>query len=327
MSLIIDPPILDFGEMRMASTARQQFSLTNNGSDRLEVTLQSALPWLVAIPGPYYLGAGQTQNITVQINTTSLTSLGVYRGQVELTSLTGSLILSVSLEIVPPFIFDPADPGSAVASLDEVRRYCDANWSAAVYQFQEGRLAACLAFLGETGLLPGLQAARAHLDPNIGLEIFLQSIDARRGQRRPFINMRVVEAHLGLGPAASMVNQSPNQVTLQVRNPNRHGYLTGQVRPLVEWLQVSQPTFGCAPGRGVLLTLQVDQDRWPQRGRAWLPGIDLFEITINSPNGQRLHQFTQASTPGTLFLTGLVGLVMLLVFLATFLLTLLLTSP
>lgn len=327
MTLVIEPPSLDFGQMRMASTAIQQFSLTNNGSDRLEVIMQSVLPWLVVIPGPYYLGTGQSQIIPVQVNTTSLTCLGVYSGQVELISQTSSHSVLVSLEIVPPFIFDPADPGSAVASLEDVRRYCDANWSAAVYLFQEGRLDACLAFLGENNRLPDLQAGRAQLDPNTGLEIFLQSIDTPRGQRPPLINMRVVEARLGLGPAASLVNKPPNLVTLQVTNPNRRGYLAGQVRPLEEWLQISQQSFGCAPGRSTTLTLQVDPAHWPRRGRAWLPSVDLFDITTFTSTGQRMHQFSIASAPGTFFLAGLVGLVMLLVFLATFLLTLLLTSP
>jgi hypothetical protein len=326
MTLVIDPPNLDFGALRMASTTRLLVTLSNPGSDRLEVTLQSAHPWLVVIPGPYYLGAGQTQTIPVQVNTTSLTCLGVYTGQVELINQTSSQSVPVRLEIVPPFIIDPADPASAVASLEEIRRYCDSNWGAAFYLFQDGRLAACLAFLGETKHLPDLQAACAQLDPNTGLEIFLESIDSKRGQRLPLINMRVVEARLGLGPAASLVNRPSESVTLQVSNPNQRGYLSGQVRPLVEWLQVSQPTFGCAPGRNVLLNLQVDPIRWPRGGRAWLPSVELFEITTFTPSGQRQHQFTQASAPGTLFLAGLIGLVLLLVFLATFLVTLLLTS-
>jgi len=326
MTLIIDPPALDFGVMHMVSTARQQFSLTNSGSDRLEVTLQSALPWLMVIPGPYYLGPGQSQFLSVQINTTPLTTLGVHSGQVELVYQPGNLILRARVEIVPPFILDPADPGSAVASIDDVRHYCDANWSAAVYLFQEGRLETCLAFLGETNHLPALQAAHSQLDPNLGLETFLQSIDLRRGQRRPLTNIRAVEARLGLGPAASVVSRPPERVSLQVGNPNRRGYLSGEIRPLVEWLQVSPQSFGCAPARSALLTLQVDSTSWPRRGRSWLPGVELFEITTITPSGQRLHHFTQTSAPGTLFLACLIGMVMLILFLAYFLVILLLTS-
>ncbi len=282
----------------MASTTKREIRLANMGGDRLEVSLQSGAPWVQVIPGPYILGPGQRRFVSIQVNTGKLLRVGAYNGEIRVSVGGDSFVIKVGLEIVPPFILDPADPDSGVASVTEITRYCDRNWKAATRLMGEGRLEACLVFLGETEAQAALRVVRVHSDPNIALEIFLRTIDPRRGRRLPQHNGSQIEARLGFGLRGWQLRSLPDKLPLYIRNPNRRGYLWGEAHPLVDWLVITPKEFGCAPGKTARLVMKLDSNRLSRRKHVWSLRTGLYEIILLDENGQSGRRVRKAASPG-----------------------------
>lgn len=308
--LTLRPTQLSFGKLRMAATARREIRITNIGSDRLKVSVQSGIPWVQVIPGPYILGPGQSQAVFVQANTGKLLRIGKYAGELQFHSQAGTQRLVINLEITPPFILDPADLESSVASIIEIGRYCDKDWKTAVRLFQAGRLEACLVFLDEQPALNMFKTARAYTDPEIALEAFLQSLDPSRGRRPPVHNGNDIETRLGFGPRGRGVNAPPSKLGLIIRNPNKRGYLRGEAHPLVDWLKIVPGEFSLAPGKSARLMLHVNKSRWPRQGRDYSLGVDLYEIVTLTPDGETVHYIRKTSMPGIL-IWGSIGVLVL----------------
>ncbi len=302
----------------MARSARLQVGLTNMGGGRLEVTANSEALWISVIPGPYYLGPGQSQTLSVQVNTTVLVTSGQHIGQVTLHTNEGDLSLPVSVAVEPPFILNPADPQSGVTSTREMARYCDANWNASLNLLADGRLEACLHFLGESGLVLAAQQARHNPDPNLGLEGFLQLIRPHKIRRLPIMNLRAIEARLGFGLGGIGVTVPPRSVSLRIRNPHSNGYLWGEVSPLVPWLEIHPKTFHCAPGKEARLSLRVDAARWSRASRLFSAGIALFEVVLYDHEGKVTRRLQKYTSPGWLFLAVLGFLTLVTLTLALF---------
>ncbi|MBT4512076.1 MAG: hypothetical protein HOC20_07715, partial [Chloroflexi bacterium] len=177
-------------------------------------------------------------------------------------------------------------------------RYCDKNWKASIRLLDEGRLEACLAFLGEMDAQATLRSARKNPNHNIALESFLRTIDPWRGRRSPLHNGSQIEARLGFGLRGIRIRKPPNRMSLYIRNPNRRGYLWGEVHSLVDWFSISPVKFGCAPGKTTRLIMKVDADRWPCRKRSWSLGMGLYEIILFDPEQRSIRRIRKTTAPG-----------------------------
>jgi hypothetical protein len=312
--LKLEPDALDFGQLSMLSTQRLQVGLVNAGGGRLEANAQADVSWLSVIPGPYYLGPGQQQQLSVQINTTMLATMGRHAGQILIFSNNEKLALPVSVEITPPFILDPADLHSEVNTLQDMLSYCDANWATAVHLLAEGRLEACIRFLDKRELLSVAGQARNHPNANVGLELLLRAIQPGRGKRPPRTNIRAVESRLGFGLGRTR-QKKPQPVVLLIHNPNTSGYVWGELRPRVPWLHFSPPAFGCGPRQTARTRLRVDAARGQHSARAWSTGITLFEIVLPSPDGKAAQRIPVTTSPGWAFIVLLIALTVLVLML------------
>ena len=249
--------------------------------------------------------------------------MGAYNGEIRVLVGGDHFVLKADLEIVSPFILDPADPDGGVASLTELARYCDKNWKASIRLLDEGRLEACLAFLGEMDAQATLRAARKNPNYNIALDSFLRTIDPRRGRRSPLHNGGQIEARLGFGLRGIRISKPPNRMSLYIRNPNRRGYLWGDVQPLVDWFEIFPAKFGCAPGETTRLMMKVDGANWPRRKRSWSLGVDLYEIVLLDEKGQPERCIRKTAAPGYWIFIS-VSLALMILIIAVILTTLML---
>ena len=67
-------------------------------------------------------------------------------------------------------------------------------------------------------------------------------------------------------------------VSLLIENTSARGYLFGTVAPLVPWLTVPQPHFGCLPGQVAEIKLHADHSA--KKGGLFSLGTELFEIIM-----------------------------------------------
>jgi len=223
--------------------------------------------------------------VAFSVDTAQITTRGKHTGNVVVESSWGRPASRVVIEVDVPFPLDPADPASQVSSVEELRDFCDADWEAGARHHYSGRIEAFLRFIGETALAQTAAQSRQMADQNIGLETFLRAAGAEPPTRYDSNTMDVV-GDLGYGPLPRLLKK-PTVLYLLIQNKSKRGYLHGRVEPLVPWLSIPQPAFGCHPGEIAEVEIHADYQRRKQEAkkkpvtsRLFSAGEDLFEIIL-----------------------------------------------
>jgi len=284
---VIDPAEVDLGKVAYGATTRGQVTVNNAGGGTLHGTVTSSQPWIVIDPASQTLSLRKGRSIVVafSVDTAQITTRGRHAGSVFVESSWGRPASRVVIEVDVPFAFDPADPASRVSSVEELRRFCDANWEAGVRHLYSGRIEAFLHFIGEMGLAQTAAQCRQIADRDVGLETFLRAAGAKPPTKYDSNTMDVV-GDLGYGPLPRLWKK-PTVLHLLIQNKSRRGYLHGRVEPLVPWLSIPQPAFGCRPDEIAEIEIHADYQRRKQEARKkpltariFSAGEDLFEIVL-----------------------------------------------
>jgi hypothetical protein len=284
-SPVIDPAEVNLGKLAYGSRARGQVTVGNAGGGTLHGTVTSPQPWIVVDPASQSVALGKGRSIVVafSVDTAQITTRGKHTGNLVVESSWGKPASRVVIEVDVPFPLDPADPASQVSSVEELRDFCDADREAGARHLCSGRMEAFLHFVGETALAQKAAGCRRLADHNVSLETFLRAAGAQPPTRYDSNTMDVV-GDLGYGPLPRLWKK-PTELHLLIQNKSKRGYLHGRVEPLVPWLSIPQPAFGCHPGEIAEIEIHADYQRRKQEAkkksltsRMFSGGEDLFEI-------------------------------------------------
>jgi len=283
----IDPAEVDLGKLTYGAKARGQVTVSNAGGGTLHGTVTSPQPWIAVDPASQsvVLGKGRSIVVAFSVDTTQIATRGRHTGNIIVESSWGKPASRVAIEVDVPFPLDPADPASQVSSVEELRDFCDADWAAGTRHLYSGRIEAFLHFVGDTTLAQTAAGCRRLADQNIGLETFLRAAGTEPPTRYDSNTMDVV-GDLGYGPLPRLWKK-PTVLHLLIQNKSKRGYLHGRAEPLVPWLSIPQPTFGCHPGEIAEIEIHADYQRRKQEAkkkpltsRMFSAGEDLFEIIL-----------------------------------------------
>jgi len=284
---VIDPAEVDLGKLAYGTRARGQVTISNAGGGTLHATVTSPQPWIVIDPASQSVALGKNRSIAVafSVDTAGITARGRHTGNVFVESSWGKPASRVAVEVDVPFPLNPADPASQISSVDELCNFCDADWMAGLQHLYSGRIEAFLHFIGEPALAQTAAQCRQMTHQDIGLETFLRAAGAKPPTKYDANTMDVV-GDLGFGPLPKLWNKPP-VLHLLIQNKSRRGYLHGRVEPLVPWLSIPQPAFGCHPGEIADIEIHADYERRKQEAkkkplmaRIFSAGEDLFEIVL-----------------------------------------------
>ena len=180
-------------------------------------------------------------------------------------------------------------PGFVVVSGKEIRNvrqlveWCDANWRDAVQLLRQGVLADLCQHFGKPGnglfgrggnedwntMLIKVQQTQGLPDDNMALEMALRALGAKAPGCKH--NWSEVESKLGMGlwPDPRWLSpwwEGPKVVHFTVENQGQRGYLHGRLEPLVNWLTVNTPRFGCFAGYTTDVEIYVDKKKRKLKG-------------------------------------------------------------
>ncbi len=173
--------------------------------------------------------------------------------------------------------------------------WCDANWRDAVQLLRQGALADICQHFGKPGgglfsrggagedrntMLIKVQQTQGLPDDNIALEMALRGSGAKTPGHKH--NWGEVESKLGLGiwPDPRWLSpwwEGPKVVQFTIENQGPRGYLHGRLEPIVNWLTVNTPHFGCFAGRTTEIEIYVDKKN--RRLKGMTP--ELFNLVID----------------------------------------------
>ncbi len=157
--------------------------------------------------------------------------------------------------------------------LKDLIAWCDSHWRQAVQLLQSGELYAAARYIGPPtqGLLQRrvpqgwsttlskLQHVTAAQDLDVALETALRALGAAAPEFEH--NWPEVEAAFGYGlmpqPSWLGLKKLPPVVEFRISNRSR-GYLHGCLQPLVPWLSVDYPDFGCFPGQEARIAIRTN---------------------------------------------------------------------
>jgi serine/threonine protein kinase len=270
----VDPPEIQVGALQIGSQTRAPLGVSNAGGGTLRGNVRSLVAWLTVDPTTesFTLGKGDRSVVFLNVDARQLPKIGNHEGWLQVQSNGGSARVRVECQVIPPFLFDLSDPTTAVRTGRDILAVCDSQWVKAVAALRNGRLAACVQFFGLDEALPEVQRGQAMADLNAGLEVALRALGAKPATRFNS-NAGKVTAELGYG-LMPRFGKRPDTVTLTITNTNRRGYLFGTVEPLVSWLTVDNPGFGCQPGETAEIVLRADH----QAAKSEPPREGLFRI-------------------------------------------------
>ena len=286
-SPVMDPAQVNLGKVAYGATARGQVTVSNAGGGTLRGTVTSPGPWIAVDSANQTLALSKSRSTVVafSVDTAQITTRGRHTGNVFVQSSWGRPASRVVIEVDVPFALDPTDPASRVSNVEELRDFCDADWVAGVQHLDSERIEAFLHFIGETALAQTAAQCRQMADRDIGLETFLRAAGAQPPIRYDSNSMDVV-GELGYGPLPRLWKK-PTVLNLLIQNKSKRGYLHGRVEPLVPWLSISRPAFGCHPGEIAEIEIHADYQRRKQEARKksvtsrlFSAGEDLFEIIL-----------------------------------------------
>ncbi|MBX3013611.1 MAG: protein kinase [Caldilineaceae bacterium] len=191
-------------------------------------------------------------------------------------------------------------PGFVVVNGKEIRNvrqlveWCDANWRDAVQLLRQGALADICQHFGKPAgglfgrgsanedgqtMLIKVQQANGLPDDNIALEMALRALGAKTPGCKH--NWNEVESKLGMGlwPDPRWLApwwEGPRVVHFTVENQGPRGYLHGRLEPLVHWLTVNTPHFGCFASHAIDVEIYVDKKNRKLKGLT----PELFNLVI-----------------------------------------------
>ena len=274
----VDPQQVKLGKVAYGQAVRRQVRVTNKGGGTLQGNLRSLERWIAVEDAGrrFSLRKGHSTVTYLTVHTAQLPRKGDYAGQLQVQSNGGNPVVAVSVTVDVPFTLDPADPATAVSSLDELRDFCDADWEAGIHHLYAGRIEAFLSFIGEVDLARQAAECRQIENRSVGLETSLRAVGAKPPAKYDTNVMDVVSA-LGFG-LLPRLRKRPDVVTLAILNNSKRGYLHGRVEPLVPWLAVPAPAFGCLPEE--IAEVEIHADYKQRKTKLLSLGEELFEIVV-----------------------------------------------
>lgn len=276
---VLDVSQINLGRVAYGARVRRQFTVTNRGGGTLQGTVRSLDNWMMVDPTsqPFALSKQHQTVVYFTVDSVQLSRRGGHTGRLQVQSNGGNPVVSVSVMVDVPFPLDPTDPASQVSTTEELRDFCDREWQAGMNLLSSGRIGTFLRFIGEPEAARMADQCRQMPDKAIGLERLLRGGLGAKPPTKYDTNAMDVVSALGLGPLPKLFGR-PEVVTLRILNKSKRGYLHGQVEPLVEWLHIPQPRFGCLPGQVAEVKIHVDKKR--RKIGLFSLGTELFEIVL-----------------------------------------------
>lgn len=255
--------------------------LRNVGGGAITGQVSARQPWLMveAQDSQFVLRRGEQHTVNFSVDTRLLSSMGKHDGTLLWETDQGNLITGVQIEVTPPFEVSPHEPVTAIRRLEDLIRLCDAvqggdlhAWERGVALLRSGRLATTFRFFNRDDLAGEAENLVLLTDINIGLEQLLRQLGAKPAERYKDNQDKALSQITG------PLSRKPAEVVYGVLNTSKRGYLHGFLRPLVEWISIPEPHFGCLPGQEAIVKLYPDYAR-----RARLPffgSVALFEVVL-----------------------------------------------
>lgn len=295
--MVVDPPDavvaparLDFGALPFGAQAKQTLQISNKGGGALRVAVRSTEDWLLlldpagqptgnTVSPTFVLKRGHSATVNLAADSSRLPVRGQHTAALQVEAANARTPVTTVPAVVTvdlPYLLDQADRASAIRDKDELWRWCDAHWPEAVERLADGRLAACLRFIGEAALAQEAIRCRGIADRNVGLETLLRACGAPAPQKYD-TNALDIEGDLGFG-FLPRLGKKPSVLTFKVLNKNARGYLHGHLEPVAKWLTIPQPRFGCKPGE--IAEVQIHADHASRRCKLFSAGEQLFDIVL-----------------------------------------------
>ncbi len=295
--VVVDPPEvavtparLDFGALSFGAQARQTLQISNKGGGALRVAARATEDWLLlldpagqptgsAVSPTFVLKRGHSTAINLAVDSSRLPTRGQHTGAIQVEAANARTPVTTVPAVVTvdlPYLLDPSDRTSAIRDKDELWRWCDAHWPEAVERLADGRLAACLRFIGEAALAQEAIRCRGLADRNVGLETLLRACGAPAPQKYD-TNALDIEGDLGYGFFPKL-GKKPDVLTFKILNKSSRGCLHGRLEPVAAWLSIPQPAFSCLPGE--IAEVQIHADPAARPRRLFSTGEQLFDIVI-----------------------------------------------
>jgi serine/threonine-protein kinase len=302
---VVDPPDtavapdrLDFGSVPFGAQVNRTLSLRNQGGGTLRAVVRTLDDWLVLLnPAGQPLGSttspafalkrGHSSVVNLVLDSGRLPTRGQHTGALQIEAAnarTPVVSVPVTVTVDLPYLLDPTNPASAIRDKEDFWRWCDEDWAAALGHLRDGRLEACLRFIGEAGLAQEAMRCRQMADPkvsvrldlNVGLETLLRACGAPAPKKWE-TNALDIEGDLGYGFLPKL-GKKPEKLTFQILNKSSRGYLHGYLDPVASWLSIPEPHFGCRPGEIAEVEIHVNREARPRK--FFSPGEQLFDIVI-----------------------------------------------
>ena len=254
------PTELNLGKVESFRRTGGQVAISNGQGGTLIGTVAPVQPWLTieAAYTHFMLGARQAVTVPFGVLTEQL-SRGLHRGQLRWTTNAGTLTTNLQLEVTPPYMLNPAAPATALKQYTDLVKLCDClqgqgrdAWVQGLAWLQSGQIGAALQFFGERDLAQRIEQLVQAGDPNRALEQLLRACGAKPARNYKDNSGEVIKQLTG------MFSRKPASVTYTILNTSKRGYLHGTIRPLVNWLSIARPYFGCLPGEEVAIAILPD---------------------------------------------------------------------
>jgi serine/threonine-protein kinase len=295
--VVVDPPDaavsparLDFGALSFGDRAGQALQVSNKGGGALRAVVRSMDDWLLLldpagqptgspVSAVFVLKRGHSAVVNLAADSSRLPARGQHVGAIQIEATNARTPITTIQAVVTvelPFLLDPADRSSGIRDKDELWRWCDAHWAGAVERLATGRLAACLRFIGETGLTQQAIRCQGLSDRNAGLETLLRACGAPTPQKYD-TNALDIEGDLGYG-FLPRLGKKPDLLTFKILNKSLRGYLHGRLEVVAPWLSIPQPAFGCLPGE--MAEVQIHADHKARPRKLFSAGEQLLDIVL-----------------------------------------------
>ncbi|MGB3221009.1 MAG: protein kinase, partial [Anaerolineae bacterium] len=160
--VVVDPPEvgltparLDFGTLPFGTQASQALQINNKGGGTLRVAVRSLEPWLIfldpagqptgtPLSPTFTLKRGHSTVVSLAVDSGRLPTRGQHTGTIQVEATNARTPMTTVQAIVTvdlPYLLDPSDRSSAIRDKEELWRWCDGHWDAAIGCLVDGRLA------------------------------------------------------------------------------------------------------------------------------------------------------------------------------------------
>ena len=268
MIVISNPPKIrlskteiNLGKVESSRRVGGSVVISNEGGGTVTGKVHAEQPWLTIEAQHAHFTLSYHQQTTVQfgVTTEQLSPRGPHRGTLRWETNAGTLITDIQLEVTPPYRLKLDDPATAITQRADLIKLCDAlqgqgsdHWSRGLEWLRDGQLVAALRFLGENDLAQQVTRLAQDADHNLALERLLRACGAKPAQHYKDNSSEVIKQITG------MFSRKPASVAYAILNTSKRGYLHGYIRPLVGWLTIPQPRFGCLPGEEAVVEIVPD---------------------------------------------------------------------